>query len=594
MPLNEQRLLGCYPLTMIWWIFPVSLSLILTCTTVVRAEQEVECGLWLGPSEVKEREAHGFGLGMFTGRKIPKGTISHSELFFPVYDFDDEDHPPLREYLWGSSDYKNLVLESDESMLHFVPGLGAIAPCTSNNFNMELLANATFDDFGVHRSKDATAGSFTYHHLSMFRAVRDIMPGEELTVQCPDDDFDGQPHSLFRYDANDDYVSCLDDKLEEKISLIPGVGRGIFAKRDLRKDSPLLSSPAIPIHKKVLEIKLEPPIKQLLWNYCYGHPDSDLLWLPIGPLFNSVNHVPPGKSPNVMVRWHQDPIASNEDLPPRKQFHHPELLDYSVERVSETHGKGLTMDLVATRDIAKGEELYLDYGKAWSDAWKAHETKWVPYMAQYSDTSTYVAAMDYNRLHRDEPIRTITEQRHNPYPPNIVPACRFGQDWIDDEYAENYDMIQYQSWETQSNHMNCLLPCIILERMEEEGKETTYTAKLVDHHYDNESIEYDCHIFHRFEYIYTDIPRHGIEFVEKEYTSDIFLQAVFRQHIQVPDGMFPEHWMRQKLRKRTTAQTLASPEEKEKEHEFKRRVVEPKVTKEEMDWKRNASPRADL
>ena len=72
-------------------------------------------------------------------------------------------------------------------------------------------------------------------------------------------------------------------------------------------------------------------------------------------------------------------------------------------------------------------------------------------------------------------------------------------------------MIQYQSWETQEDHDNCLLPCIILERLrDEESDETTYTAKLVDHHHENESIEYACHIFRRFEYIYTDIPRRGI------------------------------------------------------------------------------------
>ena len=36
----------------------------------------------------------------------------------------------------------------------------------------------------------------------------------------------------------------------------------------------------------------------------------------------------------------------------------------------------LVFDLVATRDIAAGEEIYLDYGQEWEDAWNQYAESW--------------------------------------------------------------------------------------------------------------------------------------------------------------------------------------------------------------------------
>lgn len=582
-------------------VFLLLLLLSISAYSAVNAkEEEDSCGLWLAPSHIKEREDHGYGLGMYTGRRIVKGEDMSSELFLPLFDFDSTEHPPLREYLWSGEAYKQIVLEVYDNLLFFSPGLSAIAPCTSNNFNLERVDNVSFDNSGVHRSKDPTTGAFAYHHQPMFRAVRDIEPGEELTVECQDDDFDGGDYTRTLFDPKDDKVTCLDDKLEERErSNIPGVGRGVFAKKNLAKDTVVLSSPAVPVHRKLLHITSEHAsnlLTQLLINYCYGRPGSDLLWFPYGPLINSINHYGSApNTPNVKVQWHADPIASNEDLARRKQYHHPELLDYTPERVALTHGKGLVMDVVAIRDIKEGEEIYLDYGKSWTEAWKAHEAKYKASASKLEggEEESYIPAAEYNRLYSDEPVRTITEQRRDPYPRNILTACRFLEDWIEDENAEDYDMIQYQSWNTQSSHFNCLLPCIILERLEGEDT-TTYTAKLVDHHHDNDSIEWDCHIFRAFEYIYTDIPREGIEFIENTYSSDVFLPAAFRQPIEVSEGMYPEHWTKQKLRRRTTSAHVATPEEIEEEQQFKRKDIEPGYDKEDIQWKKFASPREDL
>jgi hypothetical protein len=57
---------------------------------------------------------------------------------------------------------------------------------------------------------------------------------------------------------------------------------------------------------------------------------------------------------------------------------------------------------------------------------------------------------------------------------------------------------------------------------------------------------------------------------------------------------YPEAWMRQKIRRRTTSHVVGTDEQKEEEQQFKRKNIEPKYDKEDMERKKLASPRADL
>ena len=567
------------------WISALKLIALICCKDAspsAYAKKKKDCGLWLGPSLIKEEEQHGFGLGIFTGRKIERGTALGSQLVITLWDWDDTDHPPLREYLWSGDLHLELALEIDHgSLLLFSPGLAAIAPCTSSNFTFARSQGLTFDNANVDRNRDPTAGSFTYHHDVMFRAVRDIAPGEELTVECSDDDFDGAAHSLVRYDPEDDIVTCLDDNLEQGPSLLSKVGQGVFTRRPLEEGSVLTSSPAAPIHQDHLwqeEFRTFQPII----NYCFGHVESDLLWLPYGPFVSAINHR--SEHPNVALRWH--PAPPNDDLARRSQYHHPELLDFSPERVAATHGKGMVVDVVALRPLSKGEELYLDYGDAWERAWRDHERQWPP--RGVGGAGDYVPAAVQNRIEAGAKIRTITEQHREPYPANLVTACRYGGDWILDEDAEDYDLVQYHSYNSQQSHRDCLLPCLVLERLEaeEDGKKrTTYTVKLVDQHHENDTIGWLCHIFRRFEYIYEDLPREGIEFVEKTRSSDGFLEGAFRHPPQLPEDMYPRNWRRHGLRRRSQAATEGEWEE---EQTYRRRT--PIVQdREMMDRKQRAN-----
>jgi hypothetical protein len=93
-----------------------------------------------------------------------------------------------------------------------------------------------------------------------------------------------------------------------------------------------------------------------LLNFCYGDPDSELLLLPYSPVVSYINHS--GKEPNAEIRWPQDA--------PWLKLHPLEVLDMS--------GK-LMMEIVALRDIQPEEEIVLDFGQEWDEAWKEHRAE---------------------------------------------------------------------------------------------------------------------------------------------------------------------------------------------------------------------------
>lgn len=218
--------------------------------------------------------------------------------------------------------------------------------------------------------------------------------------------------------------------------------------------------------------------------------------------------------------------------------------------------------------------------------------------------SSYVTASDYNEMYGSEKVRTITEQHHDPYPSNIQTACYFEMDWLDDDINEdsNAETLTYESWYRQEDHfdlgLGCFLPCLVMERrdyvvgeidrivnddeillddddttqylnakpsseklhgdddhvsqfngfQEKEGMygdshfPHRYTVKLIDSHVENTSVEFDCHLYKRFDYIYEDMPREGIVFVNKPHSTDVWLPQAFREPIGVPDDMFPDVW----------------------------------------------------
>jgi hypothetical protein len=189
------------------------------------------------------------------------------------------------------------------------------------------------------------------------------------------------------------------------------------------------------------------------------------------------------------------------------------------------------MELVANRDIAKGEEIFLDYGDEWEAAWQRHVRYWQPHSDSYSaghwnaDTTTR--------------LRTVFEQHGYPYPPNI--ELKFDQAFrmeskpvwepLLQEPNSSDALLTYRHWST-----DMLASCDIL-RLRFDGHRVLYTAVInrldtLDDVYEKKE---------NYELI-VDAPREAFFFVDKPYTSDMFLPNVFRHAIMIPDELFPEAW----------------------------------------------------
>ena len=192
------------------------------------------------------------------------------------------------------------------------------------------------------------------------RRLRDVLEEQATTT---DTNSIGIQHNL---DWLQEHGICI-DKLRVGPSQIPNVELGAFANRFLKVDTIVAPAPLLALKRDDLTIyasdehagafrnmlDLTKPIGQeLLTNFCFSHPDSDLLLIPYSPTVNAINHSP---NPNVEIRWPSGKQHAWTDQ------HPVDILDMS--------GK-LRMEFVALRDIFPGDEITMNYGREWSQAWK--------------------------------------------------------------------------------------------------------------------------------------------------------------------------------------------------------------------------------
>jgi len=523
-----------------------------------------ECGMWMGPSQIKKANENGFGLGIFTGRSIPKGTLIEplynggngvGEPLIPLYGHETlyTKHPPLREYVWDEDNMPEVAVEYPIGLSAlFIPGLASVAPCTDAHYNLELYGPGQEDGhrYSVKSNYTHNHGAHAIRHNVTFAAIRDIAAGEELTVQCSDDDFDGGTYFLQQYETNDSSGAfiCLDQLVQ--VAPSPRIqGHGLVAKRTIAKDSKIISSPLLPIHRKDLTIVgdvdyLQSNARQLLLNYCYGSSDSDLLWLPYGPMINYLNHA---QQPNAGVQWQPTVHLNITDSHVRQQHHHPELFHLPAKVVANIHGKSLTLEVVALRTIEAGEEVTIDYGIDWQSAYEKH-IRSTHARKMVISSQNDVSAEEWND--RNEPFyKTIVEQLSDPYPDNLEVFCFYEVHLHDDEHRAHQHS---HNWDEDQVHA-CFRPCEILERNGDESGNYSYTVKLSAN--DDRQIIDEC-ILDGHDEILHQVPQAAVRVVDRPFTTPALDARAFRHEIGFPKDMIPESWKRKRLRPRFSESML--------------------------------------
>ena len=81
---------------------------------------------------------------------------------------------------------------------------------------------------------------------------------------------------------------------------------------------------------------------------------------------------------------------------------------------------GLILEYYALREISEDEEITLNYGPEWEEAWKRNTSEWKKPVG----ADTYVSAEDLNS-EDDLIVGTVEEQRTDPCPYSIVTSCYY-------------------------------------------------------------------------------------------------------------------------------------------------------------------------
>lgn len=509
------------------------------------------CGLYLAPSM-----RSGVALALFTGVASDIGDhVGEPELIFSIPDANKNEFSPWHDFSWPSDLVQGINLEN--KFLHDLipPGISSMTACPENDFVVNVLPDPTtrvVDSVGVHRSNDATAGSFSYHFGYTYKAARQIQAGEEIVMSC----LVRQAQNIAEIEPNYRLSRSLDwlqkngvcvDAISVRPSTIPGIGRGAFSKRALSIGERITTSPVVHFDRSQMLImeqkynhdelpfnrdhgivyKREVKRRQLLLNYCFGHPDSTVLLLPLAPGVNFINHS--RERVNAYVQWSILDRLYDTSYP-LKKLSHFDLLEKHV--VNDRHQ--LAFDIVASRSIRPGEEIFLDYGDEWVAAWEKHLDEWKT-PAEYEG---YVSAAEFKKEHTGETIRTSSEQINLPYPDNLRTACFFLPKASD-------DLSQPVEW--SDDRHDCLRHCEITDRSKGDDESTVlYTATIFPRPGEAETSE--CGRLPDEGVSVSRLPAYAVTIVDKPYSSDVFLPNSFRHEIVLPDGFYPQNWMMSDLK----------------------------------------------
>jgi len=343
---------------------------------------------------------------------------------------------------------------------------------------------------------------------------------------------------------------CLDNLIAKTSTLGPNVGQGAFAQRFIAEGDLVVPVPLKQITDKAIldmyELRMvENSIdatsrvragSQLLTNYCFGHDRSSMLLCPMSNV-RLINHCSTrsefggacdGSGPNAKIAW-----SSGWD-PKSEKWSEKSFVEIKKETKKGNHG--LSFDIIATRNIKPGEEVFIDYGISWENAWKEHISSWSPPEL----SSKYSSFESITELTKNKDIRTLVEQLENSYSKNIYTGCFYFHDqtapslpgnWrelSDENILQNYS-VSYHDFALATGRLQKDKSCQILFR-EEDDDTATYTVLFSPSDDNVDTL------------IVTNYPEKHIALNMKPYSSDQHVPNAFRHPIGIPSEVFPVKW----------------------------------------------------
>jgi hypothetical protein len=321
------------------------------------------------------------------------------------------------------------------------------------------------------------------------------------------------------------------DTMEPGKSSIEGAGRGAFATRNIKKGDRVTISPMIPIYDDVLQMfgiqRKESWLEftddhrgqQILLNYAFGHPHSQMLFLPTAPLVTLINH--DSKHPNVELEW-----ADHDKL-----FNNVELLGKTVEELRKMDPQpNFVMQFTALRDVSKGEEIVMDYGLGWEDSWNEYH-KMNDWTRDWP-----LRAIDVQQTHLTKPYPAVKSDA-SPYPDGIATACFLLTDEVEDstpkKTEQGYTILRWIGPATYEAYQGRDLDyCEVVSRTGDDGDLSSLQYTVLTSLEDNKDETVQV----------IGVPHSAIVLVNRPYESDIHTKGAFRRWISIRDELIPQVW----------------------------------------------------
>lgn len=372
------------------------------------------------------------------------------------------------------------------------------------------------------------------------KAIRSLIPAASRKLK--------QVHDVgsFKYRHHDTIKSlkwlrknavCV-DTMKPGRSRIKDAGRGAFATRSFKKGDRVTITPVLPLYDDVLQMfDIEQRQQgettwlefvgdhrgtQLLMNYAFGHSNSNLFLVPTSPYVTLINH--DSRHPNVQMDW-----ADHDAL-----FLNNELHGKTVQELRSMNPQpNFLMQFTATRDIAKGDEIVMDYGPEWENAWNEYIS------ANDWSLDWPLQAKDLQNKYKTEPFPVSIQKGASPYPDTVFTACFLQFDDVEDgtpkKTAQGNKIYRWTGPSTYEAYKGQeLYVCDLIGRSgnDDDVSNLVYTINTRMNNGEGEDEVVQV----------VGVPHCAILIIDRAYQSDMHNFGVFRRPIMIRDEIMPLAW----------------------------------------------------
>jgi len=311
-----------------------------------------DCSIYLAPSK------HFPGRGIITSKSLESGTIiDYSAITLPV--------PLAKISTWQLNNYVYASEEDYYAMCIF--GMAMIF----NHMNDEYYNAHHYWDISENIPKISDILMIPYsNYTSVSYSIR-----ENFTVESGNEIFASYGDASWFLERNIQQIDIKSNDIvlykEEELkkvghclsnvmifdSDIPLAGKGLFAYKNFKKDDIVDISPVLILRKHEVESISN---ESVIMNYVITSKNIDVVLLPLG-LSAAINHNSESLA-NLQMEWYEWSTNS-----------HDNLNKYSnIEDLLKSEFSPLDVSFRAKRDISYGEELTINYGIEWVEAWASY------------------------------------------------------------------------------------------------------------------------------------------------------------------------------------------------------------------------------